>query len=55
MLSTGVFPNRLKYTEVKSLFNKGDRTEISNYRPISLLPPFLKSSKRLFTKYYNAT
>ena len=30
MLSTGVFPNRLKYSEVKPPFKKGDRTEISN-------------------------
>ena len=37
ILSTRVFPNRLKFSEIKPLYKKGIKTEISNYRPISLL------------------
>ena len=36
-LSLGIFPDRLKYSEIKPLFKKGDKHNISNYRPISIL------------------
>jgi len=39
-IQTGVFPGRFKYASVKPLFKNGDRSSISNYRPISLLPFF---------------
>ena len=42
ILSTGIFPDRLKFFEVKPLFKKDDITEFSNYQPISLLPLFSK-------------
>ena len=41
-LSTGIFPERLKFSEVKPLYKKGSTTEFSNYRPISLLTAFSK-------------
>jgi fructose-1,6-bisphosphatase/inositol monophosphatase family enzyme len=41
-LSSGIFLDRLKYAEVKHLFKKGDKTKISNYRPISVLSSFSK-------------
>jgi hypothetical protein len=41
-LSSGIFLDRLKYVVVKPLFKKGDRSNISNYRPISLLSSFAK-------------
>ena len=34
ILSTGIFPDRLKFSEIKPLFKKGDRTNFANYRPI---------------------
>jgi hypothetical protein len=31
ILSTGIFPERLKFSEMKPLLKKGDKTEFSNY------------------------
>jgi hypothetical protein len=41
-LLSGAFPRHLKYSIVKLLFRKGDRTDISNNRPISILTSFSK-------------
>ena len=41
-LFIGVFPDRLKYAIVRPLFKKGNKNDISNYRPISILTSFLK-------------
>jgi hypothetical protein len=41
-LSTGVFPTRLKYSVIKPLFKNGDKTSMTNYRPISLMTSFSK-------------
>ena len=37
MISTGIFPTRLKFVVIKPLYKKGEMINISNYRPISLL------------------
>ena len=42
MLSTGTFPTQLKFSQVFPLFKKGDKTEMSDYRPVSLLTSFSK-------------
>jgi len=48
MLATGAFPDRLKYSEIKPIFKKGDKTQFENYRPISvtssIFQNFLKCS-----------
>lgn len=34
---TGIYPERLKIAHIKAVYKKGDKDEVSNYRPISLL------------------
>jgi len=41
-LSSGIFPDSLKYSEIKPLFKKGDKKKISNYRSISIITSFSK-------------
>lgn len=41
-LSQGIFPDKFKIASIKPLFKKGDKHNISNYRPISLLPTISK-------------
>ena len=53
LLSSGTFPDRLKYSEVQPLFKKGKKTEIANYRPISLLPSFSKIIEKIIYKRLN--
>jgi hypothetical protein len=48
-LSSGMFQTRLKFSVVKPTFKNGDKFNISNYRPISLLTVF---SKVLHVIYY---
>ena len=53
MFSTGIFPERLKYAVIKPIFKNGDRNNVSNYRPISLLPAFSKVfEKVLYVRMY---
>jgi hypothetical protein len=54
-----VFIDTLKYAVLKPLHKNGDRCEVSNYRPVSLLTSFSKISEMVmqtrilkhFTKY----
>jgi len=48
---------RLTVSEIKSVYKKFDKTLITNYRPISLLPVFSKTFENLIYKtlYYHLT
>ena len=37
-MEAGLFPDRCKLAIVRPIYKKGDREEINNYRPVSLLP-----------------
>ena len=50
MLSTGTFPTPLKFSQINPIFKKGNKAEISNYRPISLLTSFSKVFKKVIYK-----
>ena len=53
VLRTGIFLDRLKFAEIKPLFKKGKITEVSNYRPISLLLSFSKIIEKIIhTRLY---
>jgi hypothetical protein len=47
-LSSDIFPTRLKFSEVKSIFKKGDKNDTFNYRPFLCLHHFQRFLKRLF-------
>ena len=46
-LNSGVFPGIWKTAKVKPLYKKGDKYDIKNYRPISIIPVFAKLLERL--------
>ena len=46
-LKEGVFPNSMKIAVITPIFKAGDRTLVSNYRPISVLPVFSKVLERI--------
>jgi hypothetical protein len=39
-LSTGIFPDRMKYSIITPSHKKGHKNNVANFRPISLLPSF---------------
>jgi hypothetical protein len=46
-LKHGIFPDRLEYAIVKPVHKKGSKLNLSNYRPISLLPVFSKVLEKI--------
>ena len=50
----GQFPNALKAAKIVPIFKKGDRKDVVNYRPISVLPFFSKILEKLvFERLYD--
>jgi len=47
-LLSDIFPSWLKFAEIKTLNKKGDRTDITNFRPISLLTSFKRFWEKLW-------
>jgi hypothetical protein len=46
-MNPGTFFTRLKHSIVKPLFKKGDRENMANYRPVSLLTSFSKVFEKI--------
>ena len=51
---TGVFPSKMKIAKVIPMFKSGTETDVTNYRPISLLPQFSKILEKLFLTRINS-
>jgi hypothetical protein len=49
-LSTGVFPSKLKVAKIIPIFKSGNKQDVNNYRPISLLTTISKIFEKI---YYN--
>jgi hypothetical protein len=45
--SLGIFPKELRYCQINSIYKKGDKTDVANYRLISLLTSFSKIFKEV--------
>ena len=49
-LCEGVFPDKLKVAKVYPVFKKGNKSDMNNYRPISVLSVFSKILERIVYK-----
>ena len=47
MITTWLFPESLKIAKIIAIYKKGEPTDLSNYRPISLLPTISKIFERI--------
>ena len=51
-LGRGIFPDEMKIARIIPLFKSGDKQNVSNYRPISLLPQFSKIREKIFNNRF---
>jgi len=47
LLNSGVFPDIWKTAKVRPVYKKGDKYDMRNYRPISIVPLFAELLERL--------
>ena len=53
-IDTGIFPDEWKLARVTPIFKKGAKSELNNYRPISVIPIVAKIFERvIFDQLYN--
>jgi len=52
-IDEGIFPDSLKAAKVIPVFKKGDRLNLNNYRPISLLPVLSKVFEKVINSQLN--
>ena len=52
-LTQETFPDQLKYSIIVPIYKNGDKSQISNYRPISLLTGFSKIMKTVISQRLN--
>ena len=50
IMTSGIFPSWLKFSQVVPIFKKGNKDKLSNYRPISLLTSFSKIFEKVIYK-----
>jgi hypothetical protein len=50
---TGAFPDHLKIAVIKPLYKKGDKVDMANYRPISMLTVFKKVIEKTMYRRLN--
>ena len=50
IMKTGIFPNKLKLAKVIPIYKKDDPTQVTNNRPISLLPVLSKVIEKTIAK-----
>ncbi|MCZ6924569.1 MAG: hypothetical protein O7D30_03750, partial [Rickettsia endosymbiont of Ixodes persulcatus] len=46
-MSSGTFPKKMQIAKVLALFKGGNKNELGNYRPISILPVFSKGLEKI--------
>ena len=49
----GIFPQCLKSAKIFPIYKQGDKTEVRNYRPLSILSNFSKVLKKLVYKRHD--
>ena len=49
-IDEGIFPQKLKHAKIKPLHKKNEKDQMTNYRPISLLPAISKILEKLIHK-----
>ena len=53
-IQQGIFPDSLEIAKVTPMFKSSDKNNVSNYRPISILPVFSKVLERImYNRVYN--